>query len=291
MTASRKNHRVNKEIVKKKVKRVVIEESDEEKSESNEIDELWSRICDLNNMIERVMKTNQELVKDNLDMKEKLQSLEDGMFCLRENELDMIDEKMKELLEKEKVTNEKVATLEKKLEISQEELGKVREYFQKQLEDFQPAGKVDESWKGVEENMMGELIYVKNKLNKRIKKEEVDKVILNLREEVNELKKMIEVNVSVVHSTPVKDIDRANNGWRKNRDYHSPVHSPEKDWWKKKRKWYRPLWCDTHGWGVHTTSTCWATTKKKVWRVKEVKVSDKEIGGEALPGAVPAKIQ
>jgi len=211
------------------------------------------------------------------------------MFCVRENELDMMDRKVKGLLEKENVTNEKVATLEMKLEASQEELGKVREYFQRQLENFQSAGKVDESWKGVQENMMSELTYVKNKLNKRIKKDEMDKVILNLREEVNDLKKMIEVNVSVAHSTPVKGIDRPNSGWWKGKkDYHSPVHSPEKDWWKKKRKWYRPLWCVTHGWGVHTTSTCWST-KKKVWRVKEVKDSDLEIGG--LPGAVPAKIQ
>jgi len=103
-----------------------------------------------------------------------------------------------------------------------------------------------------------------------------------LKEEVSELKKLFEKKeVGSQFSTPVKGIDRPNNGrWKGKKDNHkSPVHTPEKDWWKgRKKKWYRPVWCDTHGLGGHTTSTCWSK-KKKIWRVKEVKECDLEIGG------------
>jgi len=232
------------------------------------------------------MKENySNLMDDNVLLESRIIDLEKELKILRKNE--------KEYLNEREFTKKRVEALEKKWDISQEDLGKLRESFQKQLEDFQSAGKVDEGWKEVEETIMGELKYVKNKLSKRIKKEEMDKVILNLKEEVNDLKKMIEANVSVAHSTPVKGSERPNNGWwKRKKDFHSPVHSPEKDWWKRKRKWYRPLWCDTHGWGVHTTNTCWTDKKKKmVWRVKEVNDIDKKVKSALPEEAVQGKIQ
>jgi len=144
---------------------------------------------------------------------------------------------------------------------------------------------VDESWKGVEENLKSELKWMKEKLGKRMKRKELDEVILNLKNEVNELKRMIEGKKSTWYSSPAKN-ERPNIGWwRKEKDSHCPVHSPEKDWWKRKKKWWRPLWCITHGLGGHTTDTCW-TTKKKIWRVKE---EDKD-GNKKVEGALPAEV-
>jgi len=166
-----------------------------------------------------------------------------------------------------------IGQLEKGLEISKVEVGRLRESLQTQLEDIQPAGKADDGWKEMEENLKNELKEIKIKLEKRIKKDEME----NLKNEVSELKKLMEVKlkeVSTQYSTPVKGSGRPNNsGWKK--DYHSPVHSPEVDWWKKKRKWSRPVWCGTHGWGAHTTSMCWK--KKKIWRIKQV--VEGELGG------------
>jgi len=149
----------------------------------------------------------------------------------------------------------------------------LRVEFSQQLENFQPAGKAEDSWKVVDENMKFELKEIKLKMEKQ----DMSEMILNLRNEVADLKKKIEVKekLSSQYSTPVKKLDGHNNKgrWIKGeRDYHSPVHSPEMDWWKRKRKWYRPLWCDAHEWGTHTTSMCWK--KKKIWKIKEVKVSD-----------------
>jgi len=169
--------------------------------------------------------------------------------------------------------------LEKALEISKEEIGRLRDSLQDQLEDLQPAGKADDGWKEVEDSMMAELKLVKSKLEK---KNEIEKVIDNLKKEVSDLKKLFEVKLKEVsktpvkYSTPMKEVERPNNGWWKSgKDSHSPVHSPEKDWWRGKRKWTRPVWCDTHGWGAHTTSMCWK--KKKIWRVK--KVVEGDLGG------------
>jgi len=274
---------INKEIDKKnekKGKNELSDESDEERSESNEIDEIWSRMVDMDNVLEKV-------VKENKNLKKRIQDLEDGLYCVRENELDSIERKVKDLLKKEEINKEKVEILEKRWEVSQEDLQRLKENFWKQLEDFQSTGKVDESWKGVEENLKSELKWMKEKLGKRMKRKELDEVILNLKNEVNELKKMIEVKKgSTWYSSPAKN-ERPNIGWwRKEKDSHCPVHSPEKDWWKsKKKKWWRPLWCITHGLGGHTTDTCW-TTKKKIWRVKE---EDKD-GNKKVEGALPAEV-
>jgi len=160
---------------------------------------------------------------------------------------------------------------------SKEDVERLRESLQVQLEELQPAGKADDGWKEVEESMMAELKLVKSKLGKRIKKKENEEVISNLKKEVSDLKKMFEVKLKEVskistpvkYSTPMKAVERPNNGWwRSGKESHSPVHSPERDWWRGKRKWTRPVWCDTHRWGEHTTSMCWK--KKKIWRVKQV---------------------
>jgi len=201
-------------------------------------------------------------------------------------QLHLIMKDVKSLTDKEKLTGKKVEALEKKLDISQDEVQGLRESFGQQLEDFQSAGKADDNWKEVEEKMMSEMKDIKFKLGKRMKKKEMSEVILNLKEEVNELKKMIEVKVSTQYSTPtpVKEIGRPynNGGWRKGGVDPCPVHSPEVDWWKRERKWCRPLWCDTHGKGVHTTSMCW--NRKKVWRIK--KIVEEDLGGS--PTASPS---
>jgi len=170
---------IKKEIDKKKVKRVIIDESDEEKSERDEINGIWEVLCGLKenseyvmNVIEVLIKENGKLNDMNNNWKERFKYLEKELKVLKGNE--------REYLIERELTKKKVNTLEEKWETSQEELEQLRDNFQNQLDSFQPAGKADESWKGVEENMMSELTYVKNKLNKRIKKDEVDKVILNL---------------------------------------------------------------------------------------------------------------
>jgi len=180
----------------------------------------------------------------------------------------------------------RIDKLEKGLEVSKVDVERLRYSLQVQLEDLQPAGKADDGWKKVEEVMMAEMKAVKSKLDKRIKKNEIEEVITNLRKEVSDLKNVIEAKwkeMGTQYSTPVKKgIDRPNKGWIGRKDYHSPVHSPEVDWWKRKRKWPRPRWCGTHGWGVHTTDMCWS--KKKIWRVKEVKE-------ESAPEVVAPKSQ
>jgi len=77
---------------------------------------------------------------------------------------------VKSLTDKEKLTGKKVEALEKKLDISQEEVQGLRESFGQQLEDFQSAGKADDNWKEVEEKMMNEMKDIKFKLGKRMKK-------------------------------------------------------------------------------------------------------------------------
>jgi len=275
---------IEKEIDKKIVKRVITDENDEEKSERDENKEIWKEIREMKVKYVNLNVKHSNLMDDYEILKSRVIDLENELKILRRNE--------KEYLNEREISKRKVEALEKKWDLSHDELGMLRDNFQRQLEDFQSAGKVDEGWKGVEENIMGELKYVKSKLSKRIKKNELDKVIVNLKEEVNELKKKLEVKRSTQYSTPVKGSRRPNNsGWKK--DYHSPVHSPDKDWWKKKkRKWYRPLWCGTHGWGVHTTNTCWTEKKKKMaWKVKEVKDLDKKVKGALPEEAVQEKIQ
>jgi len=282
--ASEKTSRkeINKEIDKKnekKGKNELSDESDEDKNERDENEEIWKEIKGMKVKMINMKQNYDRLMDENEKLESRIVDLEKELKIVRKNE--------KEYLTERESTKKKVETLEKRYEISQDDVQRLRESLQQQLEDFNSAGKVDESWKGVEENLMSELKWMKDKLGKRMKRKELDEVILNLKNEVNELKKMIEVKKgSTWYSSPAKN-ERPNIGWwRKEKDSHCPVHSPEKDWWKsKKRKWWRPLWCITHGLGGHTTDTCW-TTKKKIWRVKE---EDKD-GNKKVEGALPAEV-
>jgi len=244
---------------------------DEKKKEADRDKRIWSKIEEIERkFVSYVPKNDYKIGKK--AQKEKVRSLEVELKIL-------IRTQVKEPLSR------KVEALEKKLDISQDEVQGLRESFGQQLEDFQSAGKADDNWKEVEEKMMNEMKDIKFKLGKRMKKKEMSEVILNLKEEVNELKKLIDVKVSTQYSTPtpVKVIERPynNGGWKKGGVDPCPVHSPEVDWWKRKRKWCRPLWCDTHGKGVHTTSMCW--NRKKVWRIK--KKVEGDLGGS--PTASP----
>jgi len=206
-----------------------------------------------------------------------LSSVRNDMKIGRNNQKEKSHELEAMIKEVKKSLSMRMEKLEKGLDASKEDVGRLRESLQFQLENLQPTGKADDGWKEVEESMMAELKLVKSKLEKRIKKKDNEEVIDNLKKEVSDLKKMFEVKLKEVskistpvkYSTPMKAVERPNNGWwRSGKESHSPVHSPEKDWWRGKRKWTRPVWCDTHRWGAHATSMCWK--KKKIWRIKQV---------------------
>jgi len=280
---------VDKELVKNKIKKgkkELSEESDEEKEEKEEKIVIDKNIGNVIKVMKEELRVMSSLVNILMRNKDKANEKLDDLSMQQH----LIMKDVKSLTDKEKLTGKKVEALEKKLDISQEEVQGLRESFGQQLEDFQSAGKADDNWKEVEEKMMSEMKDIKFKLGKRMKKKEMSEVILNLKEEVNELKKLIEVKVSTQYSTPtpvkyptpVKEFARLNTGRKGEKDYHCPVHSPEVDWWKRKRKWCRPLWCDTHGRGVHTTNMCW--NRKKVWRIK--KKVEGDLGGS--PTASPS---
>jgi len=259
-------------------KKISRDESDDESDKSNEEKENKEEIKEMKKKLDVLMEDYEELVDQNRILQKRVDDLEEEVSELKNNEVEY-------LVEREMYTTEKRKIMENDLEISKDDIEDLKKKFQKQLEIVKPAEEAVETWKIVDEKIRSEVKYILNKLEKTLKKKDMNDIVENLKKEMSEMKKMIEVK-----RTPTSPMKHNNYWWDEHKTPHTrPMHSPEKDWWQRKKVWWKPMWCQNHGVGGHTTSQC-GNKKKLVWRVKGSKNDDeKEIN--KTPTVVSPKVQ
>jgi len=242
-----KKEKVNKieksEKSTKKVYRDEIEvesdESNDEMSEKDEINELKKKMEDMSVDIAELIDQNRILHNRIYEMDLELEDLK--------------NDKSNEWFDKDDLTTEKLKELANDLAISKDNMEDMKKSFQKQFEDLKPV-ETEESWKIVDEKIMSGVKNILKKLEKRLKKKEMEEIVFNLKNEMKEI--IAKANQLVPRSSNT-------TGWK--RDPHQPG---DRDWWRK-RKWQEPrrMWCDIHKCCGHSTQKC-NNKKKKEWIVK-----------------------
>jgi len=262
------------EKLTKKVSRDKIDEGNDSSDRENEENEKENKekenkdeINEIKEKLDTLMVDFEDLLDQNRILNKRIDELEEEVYVLKNNEFEF-------LVESETHTAEKVKYLEMDLDITKDGIDTLKRQISMQFDDLKPAEQAEDNWKIVDEKLMAEMKHIMNKLEKRLKKKDMDEIVIDLKKEISELKEKMKTA-----TTPIKHQHHHDNDYGQGEQERSHTGPGNRSgWWRPRKKRWKPLervWCSVHRWCGHLDKECW--DKKKIWRVKKIEEGPQQV--------------